>query len=272
MTPRFIYGTAWKEERTEALTLQALRAGFRAVDTANQRKHYFEAGVGAAVRAWLAESGAARDTLWLQTKFTYARGQDHRLPFDANAPAGEQVAQSFASSLEHLGVERIDSYVLHGPEYAEGLSEVDWEVWAAMSRLVSDGRVGALGVSNVSARQLSELASVAEQKPAFVQNRCYARLGWDADVRSICREAGIEYQGFSLLTANQRELQSPVIRKAAQRLSATPAQVVFRFALAVGMIPLTGSSNAQHLKEDLEAAALGLTDEEVRAIEHVSSS
>jgi diketogulonate reductase-like aldo/keto reductase len=267
-SPSFIYGTAWKEERTEALTLQALRAGFRAVDTANQRKHYFEAGVGAAVRAFRGENS---EKLWLQTKFTYARGQDHRLPFDPNVPPAEQVAQSFASSLEHLGTEHIDSFVLHGPEYAEGLSEVDWEVWAAMSRLVDDGKVGALGVSNVSARQLAELVSVAEHKPAFVQNRCYARLGWDAEVRAICRDASVEYQGFSLLTANQRELQSPVIRKIAHRLSATPAQVAFRFSLAVGMIPLTGSSNAQHLKEDLEAAALALTDEEVRAIEHVSS-
>jgi hypothetical protein len=72
--PRLMYGTAWKEHRTEALTRLALEAGFRGIDTANQRQHYFEAGVGAAIAA----AGIARDELFLQTKFTDVRGQDHR--------------------------------------------------------------------------------------------------------------------------------------------------------------------------------------------------
>ena len=75
MNPRFIYGTAWKEDRTESLVRLALDAGFRAIDTANQRKHYFEAGVGAAIKS------VPRGELWLQSKFTYARGQDHRRPY-----------------------------------------------------------------------------------------------------------------------------------------------------------------------------------------------
>ena len=99
--PRFIYGTAWKEHRTEGLTRLALEIGFRGIDTANQRQHYFEAGVGAAIAA----AGIARDELFLQTKFTDVRGQDHRLPYDPDAPLGRQVEQSFASSLKHLGVE-----------------------------------------------------------------------------------------------------------------------------------------------------------------------
>ena len=85
--PALMYGTAWKEERTESLVRQALAAGFTAIDTANQRKHYHEAGVGAA----LAASGMARGDLFLQTKFTYVRGQDHRLPYDPKADIGTQV-------------------------------------------------------------------------------------------------------------------------------------------------------------------------------------
>src|SRR5687767_10835565 len=119
--PQVVYGTAWKEERTEPLVRQALALGFRGVDTANQRKHYHEAGVGAAVRAALAEGRVKRDDLFLQTKFTFARGQDHRLPYDPRAPVAEQVAQSLASSLDHLGVDRVDSLVLHGPSTARGL-------------------------------------------------------------------------------------------------------------------------------------------------------
>src|SRR6202041_3461526 len=110
--PDFLYGTAWKEDRTAALTELALRVGFRAIDTANQRKHYFEAGVGEGLAAAY-RAGITRDELFLQTKFPYQRGQDHRLPYDPAAGLAVQVAQSLASSLEHLGTDHIDSFVLH---------------------------------------------------------------------------------------------------------------------------------------------------------------
>src|SRR5213080_5554270 len=111
MIPTFIYGTAWKEEATERLTRLAIDAGFRAIDTANQRRHYFEAGVGAAVAGAIRDGVVRRDELFLQTKFTYRRGQDHRLPYDPKAPIAVQVEQSLANSLEHLGTDVIDSYL-----------------------------------------------------------------------------------------------------------------------------------------------------------------
>src|SRR3954470_1393981 len=107
--PRFLYGTAWKEDDTERLTALALRQGFRGIDTANQRKHYHEAAVGRAVAAALAAGVVTRDDLFLQTKFTFRPGQDHRLPYDPAAPVATQVRQSFESSLEHLGTDVIDS-------------------------------------------------------------------------------------------------------------------------------------------------------------------
>src|SRR3954470_21060955 len=73
--PSFLYGTAWKEERTEALTAPALDAGFRGIDTANQRRHYVEASVGNAVAAATEAGKVAREDLFLQTKFTYVAGQ-----------------------------------------------------------------------------------------------------------------------------------------------------------------------------------------------------
>src|SRR4051794_6966419 len=93
--PRFLYGTAWKEDRTRGLTELALGRGFRGIDTANQRRHYHEAGVGEAVAAAIASGLAAREDLFLQTKFTFRPGQDHRLPYDPDAPTGTQVEQSF---------------------------------------------------------------------------------------------------------------------------------------------------------------------------------
>lgn len=256
--PPFLYGTAWKEDATERLTKLAIEAGFRGIDTANQRKHYFEAGVGAAIR------GIPRDELFLQTKFTYRDGQDHRLPYDPNADPATQVRQSFASSLEHLGVDRIDSYVLHGPQRRRGLTDVDRATWRAMESLEP---VRFLGVSNIALDQLEELVAFARVKPRFVQNRCYARTRWDAEVREFCRKHDIIYQGFSLLTANVAELRSARFREIVARTGRTPAQVVFRFAMQVGMLPLTGTTDPEHMREDLAALDFELSAEDVQMIE-----
>jgi diketogulonate reductase-like aldo/keto reductase len=178
------------------------------------------------------------------------------------------VLSSCASSLEHLGVAVIDSYVLHGPSTREGLAPADLEAWAAMEELQAGGSVRLLGVSNVTRAQLEVLCARAASPPAFVQNRCYARTGWDRAVRALCREQGIVYQGFSLLTANAKELDGPVVRAIATRTGLTPSQVAFRFALQVGMIPLTGTRSAPHMREDLAVYdGPALTDDDVRAIE-----
>jgi diketogulonate reductase-like aldo/keto reductase len=132
--PDFLYGTAWKEDRTQALTELALRMGFRGIDTANQRRHYFEAGVGQGLAAAYRARLVTRADIFLQTKFTYLGGQDHRLPYDPAASLATQVAQSMASSLEHLKTDYVDGYILHAPASSYGWSEADNEVWAAMAR------------------------------------------------------------------------------------------------------------------------------------------
>ncbi|MEZ4237105.1 MAG: aldo/keto reductase [Myxococcota bacterium] len=256
--PPFLYGTAWKEQATEGLVRQALAAGFRGIDTANQRKHYHEAGVGAGIRDFLAEHG--RDALFLQTKFTFRPGQDERLPYDPAAPVAEQVRQSFASSLEHLGVAHLDSLVLHGPSQREGLGPDDLEAWQAMEALHDAGQVRLLGVSNVSAAQLEALWAQARVKPRFVQSRCFAVRGWNADIRAVCRERGIVCQGFSLLTANRDVWGHPVTSEVAAAHGMVPAQLIFALALRLGMLPLTGSSDPEHLALDLAELALEVPD------------
>jgi len=263
--PAVWYGTAWKEDRTEALVALALAAGFRAIDTANQRKHYYEAGVGAAI----ARAGIAREALFLQSKFTHIPGQDRRLPYDPGAPVRVQVEQSFASSLEHLGTTYLDSYVLHGPSTNVGLAEQDVEAWRAMEAIQASGRVKLIGISNVTLEQLDRLCRLARIAPSFVQNRCYATTGWDAQVRAYCRDHDIAYQGFSLLTANRRELVRPMIDQIMMRTGYTREQLVFRFAIQVGMIPLTGTSSEQHMREDLAALTITLDDADVRVIESI---
>jgi len=268
--PDFLYGTAWKEERTTGLTELALRMGFRGIDTANQRRHYFEAGVGQGLAAAYGAGVVVREDLFLQTKFTYQRGQDHRLPYDPAAGLCDQVAQSMASSLEHLRTDYVDSYVLHGPSSSYDWTDADAEVWEAMIRQRNAGRTRLLGVSNVSLRHLEQMATVHAEAPAFVQNRCFARMGWDRDIRLFCRERKIIYQGFSLLTANPEVLRHPLVTSLAARANATPAQVVFAFARTVGMLPMTGTSDAEHMKQDRASLNLSLSQDAVRSIESLA--
>ncbi len=268
--PDFLYGTAWKETRTAALTELALRTGFRGIDTANQRKHYNEAGVGEALAAAYRAGIATRADLFLQTKFTYQRGQDHRLPYDPAAPLAVQVAQSLASSLEHLGTDYVDSYVLHGPSSGHDWTDADADVWEAMRKERDAGRTHLLGVSNVSLQHLEQMAAANSELPAFVQNRCFARTRWDREVRAFCHQHKITYQGFSLLTANPEVLQHQPLIAVAEKMNVTPAQLIFSFARALGMLPLTGTSSATHMKEDLASLDLSLPPELVQAIESMA--
>jgi diketogulonate reductase-like aldo/keto reductase len=267
--PSFMYGTAWKKEATARLVQLAVESGFRAIDTANQLIHYQEALVGEALRE-LAKKGFPRDRVFLQTKFTSLDGQGGRPPYDAAADITTQVRQSFDSSLNHLHTDYVDSYVLHAPYSRRGLGEADWEVWAAMEALYQSGKTKMIGVSNISASQIEQLCEQANVKPMMVQNRCFAALGWDFHVREVCRAHGVIYQGFSLLTANMDVVRSREIGAIATRLGTGPAQVVFRFAMQVGMLPLTGTTSEQHMKEDLRAEHIVLSGEELQLIETIA--
>ncbi|MGB0909699.1 MAG: aldo/keto reductase family protein [Nitrospirales bacterium] len=267
--PSFMYGTAWKKDATTHLVELAVSAGFKAIDTANQLIHYQEALVGEALLT-LAKQGVTRESLFLQTKFTPVNGQDHRTPYDASTDITTQVKQSFESSLQHLHTEYVDSYVLHGPYSRGGLGPQDWEVWAAIESMYQSGKAKVIGVSNVTAGQLRLLCDKAKTKPMVVQNRCYAVFGWDKEVREICKEQNIIYQGFSLLTANQDIWADPALRAIAQRVEAGPAQVIFRFAQQIGMVPLTGTTNQEHMKEDIGIDHFELSPEEVKSIEMIA--
>lgn len=267
--PSFMYGTAWKKNATAQLVQLAVSSGFTAIDTANQLIHYQEASVGEALLA-LDNRGIKRETLFLQTKFTSVGGQDHRTPYDASADIATQVGQSFVSSLKHLHTNYVDSYVLHGPSSRAGLGKADWEVWAAFEEIYKSGRTKMIGISNVTAGQLAQLCEQAKIKPMVVQNRCFAVLGWDQEVREICQANQIIYQGFSLLTANRDVLREPEILEMANRLETGPQQVIFRFAMQIGMLPLTGTTSEQHMKEDLQVEDFELTPEETKRIEMIA--
>lgn len=268
--PEFIYGTAWKGQDTRRLTRLSLEEGFRSIDTANQPKHYNEPGVGKAITDLTTNGPVAREDLFVQTKFTHPGAQGESIPYNSSADPRERVYESFSSSTEHLGVNYLDSYLLHGPRSQGKLDKVDRVTWRTMEELAESDKVKELGICNVSAKQLEELLSFSKISPDYVQNRCFARTGWDGEVRKICFERGVDYQGFSLLTANQNELRSIPIQDLAAKRDITVPQLIFRFALQVNIIPLTGTTSQKHMRQDLECLDFELTGEEVREVENIS--
>ena len=270
--PHFLYGTAWKEDQTTRLTGLALEQGFRGIDSANQRKHYNETGVGEAIQKAEAASLVTRSDLFLQTKFTFRQGQDNRLPYDPQAPIPDQVKQSFMSSLGHLKTDIIDSYVLHGPTNRVGLSSDDWAAWGAMEKLHLSGQARLIGVSNVTLEQIQSLCKEARIQPRFVQNRCYAARGWDKQIRQFCSTNGIAYQGFSLLTANQAVMAHNELVQIAERHGRTICQIIFRFAIDIGIIVLTGTTNSDHMREDLNVFNFRLKPNEIEIIQKLGGT
>jgi len=262
--PRLLYGTAWKKERTGQLVLQAIRIGFRGIDTAGQPKHYDEAGVGAAVAHALGD-GLHRNDLFLQTKFTPLSGQDpKRIPYDPDADIATQVAQSFAVSLRNLRTTYVDSLVLHSP-YRRGAHTL--EAWQAMEGIVDRGGAKLIGISNCySLRTLRALYDASRIKPAVLQNRFHAQTDYDVALRAFCRERGIVYQSFWTLTANPHLLADDTVRRLAMKYGRTPAQVLFRYLTQVDVVPLTGTTSEAHMREDLAIFEFELTDAEVKAV------
>jgi diketogulonate reductase-like aldo/keto reductase len=125
-------------------------------------------------------------------------------------------------------------------------------------------------VSNVSLEHLEQMKSMQSELPAFVQNRCYASLGWDRAIRGFCRDHSITYQGFSLLTANVDVVRSSAVANLAAQHNATLPQIIFAFARAVGILPLTGTSSREHMRQDLDSSAVELPPAAVKAIEAIA--
>jgi len=268
--PFIIYGTAWKREATPRLVEQALRLGFRGIDTACQPRHYDEAGVGAGIAAALHE-GLSREELYLQTKFTSLDGQDpNNIPYDPRVSLAVQVRQSCTASLRNLRTTYLDCLVLHSP-----LPDMEStrQVWEAMAQLVDSGTVRQLGISNCyDLTTLESLYRSARIKPTIVQNRYYARTGFDRGIRTFCLQHGMFYQSFWTLTANPGMLAHATLRNLAGKYRVNAAQILFRYLNQVGVIPLTGTASALHMAEDLAICDFELQPQErdsIAALEEI---
>lgn len=262
--PKILYGTAWKKEHTAALVFKAIKQGFKGIDTACQPKHYFEPGVGQALKE-LQAIGIVRDELFLQTKFTPINGQEpNSIPYDPNDSLHEQVMTSFAVSKKNLGTDYLNSLVLHSPLDTH---KDTMNVWRAMEDIYHQQGAKQLGISNCyQLEQLQHLYDDAHVKPSVLQNRFYKQSNFDKELRLFCKENNIVYQSFWTLTANPSLLQSQTIVDISLALNKTPAQVLFRYLTQVGVVPLTGTTSDVHMAEDLAIFEFLLSESDINHI------
>jgi diketogulonate reductase-like aldo/keto reductase len=145
-------------------------------------------------------------------------------------------------------------------------------VWSALEAIVDTGGARQLGISNCYApERLAAIYRKARIKPAVVQNRFYAETGYDLDIRAFCQAHGIVYQSFWTLTANPRILAHPVTTALAAKFRRTPAQVLFRFLTQADIVPLTGTTSAEHMRDDLAIFEFELAPGEREAIKALLS-
>ncbi|KAM4059982.1 aldo/keto reductase family protein [Hirsutella rhossiliensis] len=253
--PRLLYGTAWKRDQTADLVYMALRVGFRGVDTAAQPKHYDERAVAEGVRRAVAEGLVRREDLFIQSKFTAPGGQSHSMPYDADAPLAEKVRQSVQSSLDIFTLEDqepyLDSVVLHSPLDTMQETMTAWKTLESYA----PHRVRNLGISNADLATVQALLrdESTTVKPAVVQNRFHARTGFDAALRTFCRDNGLVFQSFWTLSANAPLVQSEPVARVARMAGVELAAAYYSLVLGLGNVTvLDGTTSEAHMKEDLE--------------------
>ena len=207
----------------------AFEAGYRSIDTATV--YHNETGVGRAVR----ESGIPREDIFVTSKlWTADFGYDAAL-------------KAFDTSMEKLGLEYLDLYLIHWPNPEEQLYV---DSWRALEKLYTDGRVRAIGVSNFLPANLEVLAEKCEIKPALNQIEYHPALQ-QVEIARYCVKNDIAIEAWSPL-ARGEVFESPVLAEIADWHEKTPAQVILRWHLQQGRIIIPKSSNKQRIAENID--------------------
>lgn len=250
LMPSMIYGTAWKKEETANLVYQALKEGFRGIDTAGQPRHYNEKLVGVGIEKAINENIIKKEDLYIQTKFTPLDGQDkNNMPYLESDDLKTQITKSFENSKKNLKTNYIDSYLLHSPVFP-GKRLI--EAWQVIQEFYYEKQIGKLGICNCYDLDiLKYLFKYSEVKPLIVQNRFYAQTDYDKEIRSWCNDMGITYQSFWSLTANPELVNSPVIIELANKYNKTNEQIFYKFLNEIDIVPLNGTTSQEHMKLDL---------------------
>jgi methylglyoxal/glyoxal reductase len=230
--------------QTKSAVIDALRAGYRHVDTA--RIYGNERDVGSAIH----ESGIPRSEVFVTTKlWNEDQGYDSALV-------------AFDASLERLGLEYIDLYLLHWPVSGKRL-----ESWRALERLFEERCVRSIGVSNFMVPHLDELLARAKVVPAVNQIELSPFLQ-RRDVRALCEKNGIAIEAYSPLTRGAR-LGNPVVGALAKRLGRSPAQVLLRWGLEHGAIVLPKSTHTERIAENFALFDFRLSPEQMSSLDEL---
>ncbi|MEV0268994.1 aldo/keto reductase [Hamadaea sp. NPDC050747] len=223
----------------------ALRAGYRSIDTA---KLYFnEEGVGRAI----AESGIARDELFITTKL-WNDDHDH-----------DKVLRAFDASLDKLGLDYLDLYLIHWPVPRQ---DKYTEAWRTLVELQEAGRVRAIGVSNFTQANLTRVIDDSGVVPAVNQIELHPRFN-QAALRAYHAEHGIATEAWSPLGQGKGLLDDPVLAKIADTHGRTPAQVVLRWHLQLGNIVIPKSVTPSRIAENLDVFGFELSAPDMAAID-----
>lgn len=219
----------------------ALKIGYRLIDTAALYGN--ETGVGKAVRA----SGIPREEIFVTTKvWNTDQGYD-------------QTLRAFEASMERLGLEYVDLYLVHWP--VKGKYK---DTYRALEKLYQDGRVRAIGVSNFHIHHLEDLMASCEVKPAVNQVECHPLLTQE-ELRRFCREQNIAFQAWSPIMKGQLDL--PVLTELAAKYGKTPAQIVLRWDLQHDILTIPKSIRAERIRENADIFDFELSAEDMARID-----
>jgi 2,5-diketo-D-gluconate reductase A len=230
-------------EDTQWVVEEALAAGYRHIDTAGAYRN--ESGVGAAIAA----SGIPRDEVFVTTKlWNSQQGHDSAL-------------KAFAKSLERLGMDHVDLYLIHWPAPAQDLFV---ESWRAFEQIREEGRARTIGVSNFRIEDLERLVAETDTVPTVNQVELHPRFQ-QAELRAWHEEHEIATEAWSPLGQGEA-LGEATIVEIAERLGRTPAQVVIRWHLQLGNVVIPKSVTPERIRKNIDVFGFELSDEEMAAI------
>jgi methylglyoxal/glyoxal reductase len=254
---------------TEQVVSTALHAGYRLIDTA--RYYSNEKDVGKALRA----SGIPREEVFVTTKLW---NQDHGY---------DSTLRAFDRSLEELGLDYLDLYLIHWP--AKGSRLAQWkplksalefigygipgsrkDSWRAMEKILSNGRCRAVGVSNYTIRHLEELFSVSGVIPAVNQVE-FTPFCFQKELLEFCRKHNIQLQAYSPLTRGQRLNDGTVVKLAGQ-YHCSPAQLLIRWAIQHDVVAIPKASNPTHIKENAQVFDFSITNEDMISLNNLNEN
>ena len=234
-------------EETKQAVAEALKAGYRLIDTAQGYRN--EEGVGAAI----AESDVSRDELFITTKLTNSQhGYDTTLA-------------AFDGSMEKLGIDVLDLFLIHWPlpmfdEYIE--------TWRAFEKLLADGRVRSIGVSNFEIPHLERLFAETDVTPAVNQIELHPEFPQE-ELREFHQEHGILTESWGPLGQGKGLLENPHIVEVARRKGRTPAQVVLRWHVQLGCVVIPKSVHPDRIQENIDLFDFELDDGDMAEISKV---